>query len=94
MRSMLALGASNLALTTSSSADLANRAIAHRVEAVKLLNKALSRPATSREEADARFAAFMSKLEPVYSRRFRLLKALPCLRSYKYDSIEQSDSKA
>lgn len=61
MRSMLALGASNLALTTASSAELANKAIAHRVEAVKLLNKALSRPATCREEADARFAAFMSK---------------------------------
>jgi hypothetical protein len=57
---MLALGASNLSLTTDSTAELASQALTHRVKAVALLNKALSRPATTKEEADARFAAFMN----------------------------------
>lgn len=57
MRAMLALGASHLSITTES--DLNSQALAHRVEAVNLLNKALARPAVSKEEADARFAAFM-----------------------------------
>lgn len=54
---MLALGASHLSITTES--DLNSQALAHRVEAVNLLNKALARPAVTKEEADARFAAFM-----------------------------------
>lgn len=54
---MLALGASHLSITTES--DLNSQALAHRVEAVNLLNKALARPAITKEEADARFAAFM-----------------------------------
>lgn len=57
MRAMLALGASHLSITTD--ADLNSQALAHRVEAVNLLNKALARPAISKDEADARFAAFM-----------------------------------
>ncbi|KAF2436700.1 hypothetical protein EJ08DRAFT_578369 [Tothia fuscella] len=60
MRSMLALSASNLSLTTPHSRDLRNQAITHRVKAVRLLNQALCRPSTSREEGDARFAAFMN----------------------------------
>lgn len=59
MRSMLALGASNLALLTPSSAELRDTAMSHRVKAVGLLNQALCRPALTREEGDARFAAFM-----------------------------------
>jgi hypothetical protein len=57
MRAMLALGASHLSITTGS--DLNSQALAHRVEAVNLLNKALARPALTKQEADARFAAFM-----------------------------------
>ncbi|QDS68130.1 hypothetical protein FKW77_010264 [Venturia effusa] len=57
MRAMLALGASHLSITTES--DLNSRALVHRVEAMNLLNKALARPAITKEEADARFAAFM-----------------------------------
>ncbi|TID17465.1 hypothetical protein E6O75_ATG08211 [Venturia nashicola] len=57
MRAMLALGASHLSITTET--DLNSQALAHRVEAVNLLNKALARPAITKEEADARFAAFM-----------------------------------
>lgn len=54
---MLALGASHLSITTE--ADLNSQALAHRVEAVNLLNKALARPAVTKEESDARYAAFM-----------------------------------
>lgn len=57
MKAMLALGASHLGLSVQD--DLHQQALAHRVDAVKSLNKALSRPATSKEEADARFATFM-----------------------------------
>jgi hypothetical protein len=60
LRSMLALGASHLNVTTSSPAEMESRALTHRVQAVNLLNKALSRPATSKAEADARFATFMN----------------------------------
>jgi hypothetical protein len=54
---MLALGATHLSITTPD--NLNSQALTHRVEAVKLLNKALCRPAVTKEEADARFATFM-----------------------------------
>jgi len=57
---MLALGASHLTMSSSSLSELESRALSHRVVAIKSLNKALSRPATSKEEADARFATFMN----------------------------------
>ncbi|RDI89915.1 hypothetical protein Vi05172_g159 [Venturia inaequalis] len=57
MRAMLALGASHLTVTTDT--ELNSQALAHRVEAVTSLNKVLARPAITKEEADARFAAFM-----------------------------------
>jgi hypothetical protein len=60
MRSMLALGASHLTITTTSAAEMESRALNHRIQAISLLNKALSRPATSKAEADARFATFMN----------------------------------
>jgi hypothetical protein len=60
MRSMLALGASHLNITTTTPAEMESRALNHRIQAVSLLNKALSRPATSKAEADARFATFMN----------------------------------
>jgi hypothetical protein len=57
MKAMLAHGASHLDLTTTD--DLNSQGLKHRIDAVTLLNKALSRPATSKEEYDARFATFM-----------------------------------
>jgi hypothetical protein len=57
MKAMLALGASHLNLTVQD--DLQSQALTHRVDAVKLLNKALSRLPMNKAEADARFAAFM-----------------------------------
>jgi hypothetical protein len=56
---MLGLGASHLALTTSSQSGLNTSALAHRVEAIQRLNKALAIPAKDKHDADARFAAFM-----------------------------------
>jgi hypothetical protein len=57
MKAMLAHGASHLDLITTD--ELKSQGLKHRVDAVTLLNKALSRPATSKEEYDARFATFM-----------------------------------
>jgi hypothetical protein len=57
MKAMLALGASHLNLIIDG--DMESQALTHRIDAMKLLNKALSRPALSKEEADARFATFM-----------------------------------
>jgi hypothetical protein len=60
MRSILALGASHLTITTNSPAEMETRALTHRIQAVSLLNKALSHPARTKAEADARFATFMN----------------------------------
>lgn len=46
-------------MATSRTAEMKAHALAHRVEAVKLLNQALSKPAQTKEEDDARFAAFL-----------------------------------
>lgn len=56
---MLGLGASHLALTAHDPTEFNTRALTHRVEAIRLLNKALSIPAKSGYEGDARFATFM-----------------------------------
>jgi Fungal specific transcription factor domain len=58
MHSILALGASHLNVITPS-ASLEAKALAHKVDAVRLLNRALSTPATTPADADARFAAVM-----------------------------------
>jgi hypothetical protein len=57
LKAMLAHGASHLGLTTTD--ELGSQGLNHRIDAMTLLNKALSRPATSKEEYDARFATFM-----------------------------------
>ena len=57
MKAMLAHGASHLDLTTTS--ELRSEGLNHRIDAMSLLNKALARPAVSKEEYDARFATFM-----------------------------------
>lgn len=57
MKAMLAHGASHLDLTTTD--ELHSEGLNHRIDAMALLNKALARPATSKEEYDARFATFM-----------------------------------
>jgi hypothetical protein len=56
---MLGLGASHLALTAHDPAEFNTRALTHRVEAIRLLNQALSIPPGDRYEGDARFATFL-----------------------------------
>ncbi|ROW06262.1 hypothetical protein VPNG_08091 [Cytospora leucostoma] len=54
LHSMLAVSASHLSL--SGSGDYTRQALAHRVISIRALNAALSNPASSAAEADARFA--------------------------------------
>lgn len=56
---MLGLGASDLALVSSSPSDFNSSALAHRVQAFRLLNEAVAMPPKDRYEADARFATVM-----------------------------------
>lgn len=55
---MLGLAASHLTLC--GGADYSSEALDHRVTAIKLLNRSLSRPCPSRTEGDARYAAMMA----------------------------------
>jgi len=55
---MLGLAASHLGLC--GGADFSAEALSHRVTAIKLLNRSLSRPCASRTEGDARYAAMMA----------------------------------
>ncbi|KAF5008951.1 hypothetical protein FDECE_4814 [Fusarium decemcellulare] len=55
---MLGLAASHLSM--SNITDYSSDALSHRVRAIKLLNTALSKPCSSKAEADARFATIMA----------------------------------
>ena len=57
MHAMLGLGASHLAIY--GSAD-SSHALAHRIKAIRSLNRALSTPPRSSAEGDARFAAMLA----------------------------------
>jgi hypothetical protein len=59
MHAMLGMGASHLALHTSSTPEIQAAAFAHRITAVKRLNDALSRAPKDVNEVDARFATLM-----------------------------------
>ncbi|KAM5364340.1 hypothetical protein ACJZ2D_011537 [Fusarium nematophilum] len=58
IHAMLGLAASHLSLCDTM--DYSSQALSHRVQAIRLLNQALSKPCPSKAEAEARFAATMA----------------------------------
>lgn len=57
VHAMLGMAASHLSLYGQ---DYSSQALSHRVQAIQALNKALSKPCSSRAEGDARFAAILT----------------------------------
>jgi hypothetical protein len=93
IHAMLGLAASDLALTSSNPLDFNSSALAHRVQAVRLLNRAVSTPLKDRYEADARFATlmvltFQSACMPAALTDFLTMRRSCVVHGFQVDEME------